>query len=85
MRTCYHLRVQATCPVDVSVTDDYKVTVTVRGEKILQVEEILAAVADLTRDPTFQEILTLALACRLGADVRTVGFHSGVRTVCEAP
>lgn len=77
----HRLHIRGRCPVD-GKRDKYRVTVKVA--RVLKVEDILAAVAELTAGPVFQEDLTVRLAQKLAAAVKTVGRHSGVKTVCRA-
>jgi hypothetical protein len=58
--------------------------VVVRAERTIPVEDILAVAERLTAEPIFQEELTVKLASRLGAEVTTVGVHSGVETEVTA-
>jgi hypothetical protein len=81
MRVRHSLTVLSACPVD-GQRDVYEVEVEV--DFVLPVEHILAAVSRLTKEALFQEALTERLARELGARVRTIGTHSGVKTVCEA-
>lgn len=71
------LQITALCPVDESV-DIY--TCTVRSDRIIPVEDILAAVRPLQTEKIFQEQLTLRLHKQLRASVETLGLHSGVQT-----
>tara|TARA_Y100000401_G_C8303457_1_gene215541 strand:- start:839 stop:1057 length:219 start_codon:yes stop_codon:yes gene_type:complete len=70
---------QAVCPVD-KKNDAYEVQVI--SDRTIPVERIL----ELTKDQPegFQEDLTENLARLLGARVISTGWHSGVKTVCEA-
>ena len=81
MRVEYTLTMTAKCPVDQS-TDVYEVTVT--SDRTIPVEQIRAACRVLGDRPAYQEEITTELAKRLGATVKTVGVHSGVKTVAEA-
>lgn len=86
MKTTYELKAEATCPVD-GKTIDYRIAVTVErpGKAMIFVEDLIATVGDIAREPTTQEDMTKALAERLpGAAILTVGTHSGVRVTCEA-
>ncbi len=71
------LTVVGKCPV-AECPDVYEVTV--RTDRVVMVEDILAAVKDLTADQRTQEDLTDKLAFRLLCEVETVGVHSGVKT-----
>jgi hypothetical protein len=79
MNVRHELAMQGKCPVD-DTLDNY--TVTVEAERIVKVEDILAAVASLPQ-PLFQEEITKRLAGELGCTVTTVGYHSGVKTTCK--
>lgn len=81
VETRHRLKIVALCPVNDS-HDIYEVEVVT--DAVLPVEEILDAVAELTRQPIYQETLTEELADRLKATVTSYGSHSGVRTVCVA-
>ena len=50
----------------------------------LSLDALVKAVEEATRSRIFQEDLTVALARELAATVKTVGWHSGVRTTCRA-
>ena len=79
MRVTYSFKMEAVCPVD-KKKDVYEVEVI--SDRTIPVEDILR----LTKDPpeAFQETLTENLARLLGAMVISTGWHSGVKTVCEA-
>lgn len=77
----HRLPVRAICPVDGSA-DLYDAIV--RVDRILEVEEIRAAVAAATRAPIYQEELAQKLARTLGASIELVGRHSGVGTLVVA-
>ena len=80
MRVRHELTVQAKCPVD-NKRDVYTCYVYARG--VVKVEDILAAVQELTKDdrPVFQEAFTQDLHRALACKVKTVGYHSGVKTL----
>lgn len=80
MRVEHQFRVHGRCPVD-NTMDVYDVTITART--LVKVEDILAAVGAL-KWPLYQEQMTTQLAGVLGCHVRSVGYHSGVKTTCEA-
>lgn len=82
MKVRYRLTVHAPCPVDAAVTDCYEVTV--KADRVIKVEDILAAVDGATANPIFQEDLAEELADMLGAKVEVVGIHSGVEVVARA-
>ena len=52
--------------------------------RVLMVEDIQAAIDDVTREPIYQEALTQTLATRLGCTVKTQGVHGRFRTQCTA-
>jgi hypothetical protein len=75
--TCvYELEALCSCPVD-GKSDYYAVTVT--SAAAIPVETILAAVKGHGAQRQFQEAFSEALSRTLGAKVRTVGRHSGVK------
>ena len=78
MRVEHSLTVTAKCPVD-SKPDVYEVVI--RASRLVNVEDILAAVAENTKQPVFQEALTELLHRDLACEVETRGYHSGVLTV----
>jgi len=82
MRVEHRLSASGKCPVDGAI-DSYKIIV--RVQRVLKVEDILAAVRAHTAEPIFQERLTEQLAADLDAEVETVCIHSGVHTTCVAP
>lgn len=71
----HKLHLTAKCPVDDRL-DVYQAEVRVR--RVLPVEEILAAVAEIAEMRAYQEDITETLANRLDAEVSTFGSHSGV-------
>ena len=79
MRVTYSLTIQAVCPVD-KKKDVYEVEVI--ADRTIPVEDILRLTQD--QPEAFQETLTENLARLLGAKVISIGYHSGVKTVCEA-
>ena len=87
MRVKHHLTIRATCPINGN-TDFYQATVS--SNWLIPVEEVLAAAEALRLEPIFQEDLTKELKIALdsgdlrGVRVKTIGTHSGVRTVCRA-
>ena len=76
----HELTIHCRCPVN-GARDTYQVAV--ETNRIVKVEDILAAVAALP-DPQFQEEITQALAATLSCSVTTIGYHSGVKTTCSA-
>ena len=81
MMVTHELEITCKCPVD-DTLDRYHVMVSVN--RVLPVEDIIAAVADLP-PREYQENLTDRLARVLGARVVSVGIHSGVTTRCYCP
>jgi hypothetical protein len=80
MRVIHELTFARRCPVD-DAQDLYELRV--ETTRVVKVEDVLAAVEALP-EQAFQEEITLKLAAQLGCRVTTVGFHSGVKTTCEA-
>jgi hypothetical protein len=84
MKNTYEIEVRAQCPVNPSDTDLYAFTIT--SATIIEVEKITAFFKKHAgKRKVFQEALTQQAAVTLGASVRSVGVHSGVKVVCEAP
>lgn len=84
MRIVYEIEVRAQCPVNPTDTDLYAFTI--ESESIVKVEDIVEFfAAHAGKQQVFQEELTLLCAVTLGAKVRSVGFHSGVKVTSEAP
>lgn len=84
MKNTYEIQVRAQCPVNPSDTDLYAFTI--RSETIIEVEKIAAFFeANAGQKNIFQEALTQKCAVTLGAHVRSEGWHSGIKVVCEAP
>jgi len=68
----HRITINSKCPVN-GDADHYTADVFVAG--LLYCEKVRDAVADLTREPVTQEVLTQQLADRLGCKVRTRGTH----------
>ena len=84
MINTYEVEVRAQCPVNSDDTDLYAFTI--RSETIIEVEKIVAFFKDKAgQKEVFQEVLTQQCAVTLGARVKSVGWHSGVKVTCEAP
>jgi hypothetical protein len=79
MIVTHKVQVYGRCPVD-GKSDSYDVTFTTM--KVVKVEDIIAAI-DAIQWPLFQEEMTQQLADTLGCHVRSIGYHSGVKTTCE--
>lgn len=77
MKVEHSLELRAICPVD-GLPDVYHCVI--RCNRVLAVEEILAAVDRLKGEKLYQEELTRKLHRALAAEVETVGWHSGVMT-----
>ena len=75
----YSLEMHASCPVD-NLADLYEVEIT--STKVIPVEDILMAVETINQKD-FQENITLALSREIPAKVKTTGYYSGVKVVCE--
>jgi hypothetical protein len=84
MRVSHEFELKGRCPQD-GCPDFYACVV--RVSRVLWVEDIAAACADLQDRPRCQEELTAELAKRLGAEVETVGWHGRFKTtvVCGGP
>lgn len=81
MLVVHSLTIRAKCPMD-KFGDTYEAEFS--ADRVIPVEYILAAVKKLTKREIFQEDLTVRLARALGVQVRTIGYHSGVRTEVTA-
>lgn len=80
----YQLDVRAQCPVNQADTDLYAFTI--ESDSLIEVERIVAFFKERAgHQHVFQEALTQQCAVTLGAHVRSVGYHSGVKVTCEAP
>ena len=83
MRITYHYQLHAQCPVDNTTIDVYEFTI--ESAVMIKVETIIECFVYAAGGPIFQEELTDRVARKLGAKVTSVGWHSGVKTICEAP
>ena len=84
MKNTYEIEVRAQCPVNPSDTDLYAFTIT--SEALIEVEKITEFFKSHAGvQKVFQEAITQQCAVTLGAHVKSVGYHSGVRVTCEAP
>jgi hypothetical protein len=81
MKTKHKTVIHSACPVN-GMIDEYGATFYVKG-RVLPVEDIQAAIDELTVTPIFQEELTMQLAKRLQCSVVTIGTHSGFETACK--
>lgn len=78
----YETRIIAACPMD-GGPDVYEATFT--SDDTIKCEAILEAIAPYAVEKAFQEQITADLARKLRCTVKTVGFHSGVKTTVIAP
>ena len=84
MKCQYELEVRAQCPVNPQDTDLYQFII--ESEALIEVETIVAFFkATAGNKETFQESLTQLCAVTLGANVTSIGWHSGVKVTCHAP
>lgn len=84
MKNTYEIEVRAQCPVNPTDVDLYQFTI--ESESIIEVEQIARFFNEHAGDTkVFQEELTRKAAVTLGARVRSVGIHSGIRVTCVAP
>ena len=84
MKCVYEYEVRAQCPVNPADRDVYQFRIESRS--LIEVERIVEFFAARAGDRhVFQEALTQQCAVTLGARVRSEGWHSGVKVVCEAP
>ena len=81
MKVTHELTFTRTCPVNDSIDNYY---LTVETDRLVKVEDILAAVDSLP-EKEFQETLLFCLGRKLeGCRITIVGYHSGVKTTCSA-
>ena len=84
MHNRYEIDVRAQCPVNPGDTDLYAFTI--ESASIIEVEKIVEFFKEHAgAKDTFQEVLTNQCAVALGAKVTSVGWHSGIKVICEAP
>lgn len=82
MKNLYQIEVRAQCPVNPSDTDLYAFSI--ESEALIEVEKIVAFFKENAGEKNvFQEALTQKCAVTLGARVKSVGYHSGVKVTCE--
>lgn len=79
MMITHEIKVYGYCPVD-GKNDSYDVTISTM--RLIKVEDILIAINGLNW-PIFQETMTQQLADVLGCRVKSIGYHSGIKTTCE--
>lgn len=84
MKNTYEIEVRAQCPVENNDTDLYLFTI--ESESLIQVEKIAKFFEENAGQKNiFQEALTAKCAVTLGAKVRSIGWHSGIKVTCETP
>lgn len=84
MKNTYEIEVRAQCPVNPEDTDVYAFTI--ESESIIEVEKIAAFFEQNARQKNiFQEVLTQKCAVTLGANVTSIGWHSGIKVTSTAP
>ncbi len=84
MKNRYDIEVRAQCPVNPDDTDLYQFTI--ESGALIEVERITAFFeAHASQKNIFQEALTQKCAVSLGAQVTSVGWHSGIKVTCIAP
>ena len=84
MKNTSEIEVRAQCPVNPKDIDLYQFTIV--SDEIIEVEYIAAFFREHAgATEVFQEELTRKAAVSLGARVRSVGYHSGIKVTCEAP
>lgn len=85
MHICYTLIDSCCCPRNGSIVA-YEIVI--RTHQMILVEELQALVRQCCQIPSFQEDLTQRLLLSLkekAEQVTTIGRHSGVSIICEAP
>ena len=83
MRNRYELQVRAVCPIHAELIDVYDVIIST--STTIHVETILGWFKRYESRQIFQETMTQESAIGLGVHIQTIGIHSGVKVVCEAP
>lgn len=84
MKNLYCLQVRAQCPVNPGDTDLYEFEI--RSENMILVEGIIEFFkANAAKQNVYQEELTRQCAVTLGAKVTSIGWHSGIKVICECP
>ena len=81
MKVTYTTYAKPRCPVDHKL-DNYEVTII--SDRVIMAEILNETLKEWATKEAFQEDFTVELAREFGCYVRTVGTHSGVRTVAEA-
>lgn len=79
MKVKYSLYISPTCPVD-KKNDRYLCEI--YSDRATPVEKILEVVEDANCLEAYQEQITDFIARRLGCEVKTLGYHSGIKTEC---
>jgi hypothetical protein len=83
VKNTYEIQVRAQCPVNSSDTDLYDFTIC--SHNMIEVEKIAEFFQKNIGKKIFQEVLTQQCAVTIGARVISVGWHSGIKVICEAP
>lgn len=84
MKCRYEVEVRAQCPVNPADTDLYQFII--ESESMIEVEKIAAFFkANAGKAEVFQESLTQHCAVTLGAQVTSIGWHSGIKVISVAP
>jgi len=76
MLNTYEIEISCICPVD-DLPDVYQLTVT--AQRVIPVENIIAAVKEFSDKKLYQEDLCQALHRKINACCVLVGYHSGVK------
>lgn len=84
MKNSYEVEVKAQCPVNPGDTDLY--VFVLESESIIPVEKINEFFkTEASKKNVYQEDLTRLCSTTLGVKVKSIGWHSGVKVVSEAP
>jgi hypothetical protein len=84
MKCTYEIQVRAQCPVNPLDTDLYQFEI--ESESLIQVEKIIEFFKENAGSKNvFQEALTQNCAVYLGAMVKSVGYHTGIKVTCHSP
>lgn len=82
MKNVYEIEVRAQCPCNPEDTDVYQFSI--ESQSVILVEKIAAFFNTHAKEQNiFQEDLTQKCAVTLGAKVRSVGWHHGIKVTCE--
>ena len=74
MRVRHEIQIECRCPSD-DLLDLYDCII--ECERVLKIENIIAAVETISKQKMFQEDLTIKLSRQLNARVTTTGWHYG--------